>query len=202
MPMRNISEARVPFLSQNDLPEDKRYLFDRLAQESGRPLDLYRVLAHCPDILHQFMRLGSSLRYKTKLNPKLRELAILTVSAINGATWEYLHHLRRARGAGIDENQLVSITVPDGNPAFNDQERAVIRYATEVTRDVQVSDATFEDVNSFLDKVQLVELTMLIAYYNMSTRFLRAMEIPVETEAAELIWKGVNQTTPPSKNQP
>jgi len=191
--MQNISKARLPFLSQNDLPEEKRYLFDRLTQESGRPLDMYRVLAHCPDILHQFMRLGSSLRYKTKLDPILRELAILTVSAMTGATYEYVHHLRRARKVGVNENQLASLSVPEGNPAFNDHERAVMRYAVEMTRDIRASDAAFEGVRSFLDDVQILELTMTVAYYNMSVRFLRTMDIPVETDAAELLWQGTSQ---------
>ena len=191
--MQNESNARLPFLSQSDLPEDKRYLFDRLAEESGRPLDMYRILAHCPDILHQFMRLGSSLRYKTKIDPKLRELAILTVSAATGATYEYMHHLRRARKVGVHENQLASLGVPEGNPAFNDRERAVMRYAKEMTRDVRASDEAFAGVHAFMDDVQLLELTMTIAFYNMSVRFLRTMDIPVEADAAELLWQGSSQ---------
>jgi alkylhydroperoxidase family enzyme len=69
------------------------------------------------------------------------------------------------------------------DPAFNDQERAVIRYATEVTQQVRVSDATFQALGDFLDDEQIVELTLNTGFYNMVVRFLLPMQVDLEPDA-------------------
>jgi alkylhydroperoxidase family enzyme len=51
----------------------------------------------------------------------------------------------------------------------------------EMTRDVEVSDATFAAVKTAVpDNQQTVELVAIIAAYNMVSRFLVALKIDVE----------------------
>ena len=71
------------------------------------------------------------------------------------------------------------------DPAFNEQERAVIRYATEATQQVKVSDATFDALRKSLDEEQIVELTLNIGFYNMVVRFLLPMQVDLEPGARE-----------------
>ena len=174
--------ARLRYLDQEELPEEYRYLFDRLRGESGRVGNLYRVVGHSPRLLHQMMRLGNDLRYKTKLDPKLRELAILTVGRLTGASYEYVHHIALALRNGVTQAQIDGLPVWERHPGFSEQERAVIRYAEAVTRDVKVSDAVFDAVRAFLDDEQLVELTMNIAFYNFIVRILEPMQVELEED--------------------
>ena len=177
--------ARLPYRDRDDLPEEYRYLFDNLARDSGRGGNLFRVMEHSPRLLHQFMRLGSDLRGRTRIDPRLRELAILTVGRLTGAPYEYVHHIAIARRAGVTEEQIAGLPVWERHPAFSEQERAVIRYAETVTREVRVPDDVFEAVRAFLDAEQLVELTMNVAYYNLVVRFLEPMQVELEPEGAQ-----------------
>ncbi len=68
-------------------------------------------------------------------------------------------------------------------PAFNEQERAVSRYATEITQNVKIADSTFDALRTFLDNEQIVELTMNTGFYNMVVRFLSATQVELEPEA-------------------
>src|SRR3712207_3078123 len=129
--------ARLPYVDREQLPEDRRYLFDNLAQESGRVGNLFRTLGHSPRLLHQFMRLGSDLRSKTKLDPKLREIAILTVGRLTGASYEYVHHVAIAKRVGVSQEQIDSIATYERNPTFSEQEVAVMRYAEAITLNVR-----------------------------------------------------------------
>lgn len=172
--------ARLPYRNREDLPEEYRYLFDNLSRESGRVGNIFRAMAHSPRLLHQFMRLGSDLRYRTRLDPRLRELAILTVGRLTGAVYEYVHHLALARQAGVSEAQLAGLPVWERHPAFNEQERAVIRYAETITRDIRVPDAVWQAVRAFLDEEQMVELTLTIAFYNLVVRFLEPVQVDLE----------------------
>jgi alkylhydroperoxidase family enzyme len=130
--------ARLPYLDREDLPEEYRYLFDNLSRERGQVGNLFRVLAYSPRLLHQFLRLGGDLRNQTKLDPVLRELAILTVGRLTAALYEYVHHIAIGRRAGITDEQIAGLPVWERHPAFSDRERAVIRYAETITREVRV----------------------------------------------------------------
>jgi alkylhydroperoxidase family enzyme len=172
--------ARLRYLDREELPEEYRFLFDNLSRESGRVGNLFRTLGHSPRLLHQFMRLGNDLRYKTRLDPALRELAILTVGRVTGAVYEYVHHIAIGKRAGLTEEQIAGLPVWERHPAFTEQQRAVIGYAEAVTRDVRVSDDVFNSVRAFLDDEQMVELTLNIAYYNLVVRFLEPMQVELE----------------------
>jgi len=171
---------RLPYRDKEDLPEEYQYLFDNLSRESGRVGNLFRVMAHSPRLLHQFMRLGSDLRSRTKLDPRLRELAILTVGRLTQAPYEYVHHIPLARRAGVTEDQIDGLPVWDGNPAFSEEERAVICYAEEVTLKIRATEAAFAAVHTFLGDEQMVELTLNIAFYNLVVRFLEPMQVELE----------------------
>jgi alkylhydroperoxidase family enzyme len=172
--------ARLPYRDREDLPEQYRYLFDNLSRDGGRVGNLFRVLGHSPRLLHQFMRLGNDLRNHTRLEPRLRELAILTVGRATAAPYEYVHHIAIGRRAGITDEQIAGLPVWERHPAFSDQDRAVMRYAEEVTRNVRVSDEVFGAVRAFLDEEQMVELTLNVAFYNLVVRFLEPMQVELE----------------------
>jgi len=78
--------ARLPYLNREDLPEADREIFDRLVEERKSPVgNIFRMLAHTPSLLRRFLALGGELRNGTALDPKLRELALMTVGRITGA---------------------------------------------------------------------------------------------------------------------
>src|SRR5439155_24293920 len=97
--------TRLPYLNREDLPENYRHLFDKNLNADGSVSNLFRMLAHSPRLMHQFMRLGHDLRKRTRLDPKLRELVILTVCRVTGDTFEFFLHLNGAREAGLSDRQ-------------------------------------------------------------------------------------------------
>ena len=68
--------ARVRLNETQDLPEDHRWLFERM-EKRGSILNIFRSLSHSPVALRRFMKFGSYFLEEGKLDPKLRELAIL-----------------------------------------------------------------------------------------------------------------------------
>ena len=172
--------ARLRYLDREELPEEYRYLFDNLSRDSGRVGNLFRTLGHSPRLLHQFMRLGNDLRHRTGLDPALRELAILTVGRVTGAVYEYVHHIALAKRAGVTDEQIAGLPVWERHPAFTEEQRAVIRYAEDVTTNVRVSDEVFNAVRAFLDDERMVELTLNVAFYNLVVRFLEPMQVELE----------------------
>jgi len=125
------------------------------------------------------------VRTALELPPKLRELAMCTVAVLNGAKYEFHHHAPEFIKAGGTAKQIEVIQRIDKHDddfsLFNDVERAALMLTIEMTRNVEVSDATFATVKATLpNHQQVVELVGVIAAYNMVSRFLVALGVEPE----------------------
>jgi alkylhydroperoxidase family enzyme len=173
--------ARVPYLNREELPEADREIFDNLTRERGNVGNIFRALANTPNLLRRFLALGGELRNGTALDPKLRELALLTVGRLAEADYEFTHHWNLARSVGVPREKLEALADFENSSSFDDHERAVMRYAVEATRNVKVTDATWNALKAFLDTRRMMELVQNVAFYNMVVRVL----VPVGVELEE-----------------
>jgi alkylhydroperoxidase family enzyme len=179
--------ARVPYLNREDLPEADREIFDRLVDERKTPVgNIFRTLAHTPNLLRRFLALGGELRNGTALDPKLRELALMTVGRLTNAEYEFTHHWNLSLRVGVRHEQLEHLAEFEKSPVFNAQERAVMRYAAEATQNVTVNDATFAALREFLDTRRMMELVQNVAFYNMVVRVLVPLGVEVEPGVKKL----------------
>ncbi len=64
---------------------------------------------------------------------------------------------------------------------FNERERVVLEYAEAMTySDQQVSDGLMQRLSAFFDEDGIVELTGLIAFQNLSSKFNSALDVPAQ----------------------
>jgi alkylhydroperoxidase family enzyme len=176
--------ARLPYLTREDLPEADRDIWDKFVEARGtQPGHVHRIVANAPNLLRRFLGLADELRNCTELDPKLRELALMTVGRITNAEYEFLHHWNISLRVGVKREQLEQLADFENAPVFNDQERAVMRYASEVTTNVGVSEATFEALHRFLDHRRILELAMNVAFYNAVARILVPLGVELEPDA-------------------
>ncbi len=169
--------ARLPYLDKEDLaPEDQDIM--------RRNINLDRILAHSPEGARSFTRLGRFIRHDSRLDPRLREMAILQVGYVTRSPYEYSHHVEIGRGFGVSDDDIRAIAA---ETAGRDSEleplaRAVLRAAREMTDGLAVSHETFAALRQGLDEECLTDLILTIAFYNAVVRFLATMEINVEAE--------------------
>jgi len=176
--------ARVPYVTRNDLPEADRDIFDKFVKERGsEPGHIHRAVANAPNLLRRFLGLANELRNGTQLDPKLRELALMTVGRLTNAEYEFTHHWNISLKVGVKREQLEHLADFGSSPLFNDHERAVMRYASEATTNIKVSDATFNALRAFLDNRLITELVMNVAFYNAVVRVLIPLGVELEAGA-------------------
>ena len=169
--------ARLPYLEQEDLaPEDRKLL--------ARRINLFRILSHSPNGARAFSTLGGYIRNGSKLDPRLRELAILQVGYVTRSPYEYSHHIKLGREFGVkdaDIRALVEETA--GRPStLEPLAKAVLRAAREMTADYAISDATYAQLQKALDAERLTDLVLTIAFYNGVVRLLASLQIDVEED--------------------
>ena len=71
-----------------------------------------------------------------KLDPKLRELAILRTAKACGSNYEWMHHVVVGKGEGVTQEQIDNIENP-GASCFNETERLVVRLCGEMAKNVK-----------------------------------------------------------------
>lgn len=173
--------ARVPLIDEND--GALAALIAKLkGARGGRLLNLYRVLLNSPTIAEAWQAFNSVIRYQSALDEQARELAIMRVSQLNGADYQFQIHARQyAPQAGITQQQIAALDGSEHSSLFQPAHRALLAYADAMTTDIDVSDDVFERLRRHYSNAQIVELTVLIGAYNMHTRVGRALRIDPET---------------------
>ena len=180
---------RIPFWT-TELKTQPAELVQAIAnRRGGTLLNLDRALLWSEPLARGWNVFLKAVRTELPTSRRLRELAICTVALLTGAQYEYYHHAPDFIAAGGTQAQLDALqawTLSDLQQAprsavLNEVDALVIRYAAQMTREVRVSDATFEAMRSHFDTTEIVELTSAIATYNMVARFLVALEITPES---------------------
>jgi alkylhydroperoxidase family enzyme len=69
-------------LTDAQAPEAARGLFKTLQSKLGKVLNIFRVMGHAPDVLQATLAMDQAIKHD--LDPKLRELAYLKTSQLNG----------------------------------------------------------------------------------------------------------------------
>jgi alkylhydroperoxidase family enzyme len=167
--------ARLQYADPNDL--EIRQLVDRIVAERGSVLHLYQMLLHSPPVTEGWLALMTAVRQKSVLSGALRELVIMRIALLNGASYEAEQHAPIALKEGLKQAQLDALADWSASDRFSDDERAVLALADGMTRDVHIDDALFEAVRPHFSARGIVELVVTIASYNMVSRVLEALQI-------------------------
>ena len=173
--------ARVGLVNKDQAAPEIREIFQKMEENGSRVLNVFKVMAHCPQVGYHFLRLGNSILFKGTVPPALRELAILRVGHINRAKYEGTLHVPIALRVGVREEQIDALRDWKNSGKYNEQERAVLQYTDEVTQNIRVKNGTFAAVRSFLNEEGIVELTATIGYYGMVCRILEALQVELES---------------------
>ena len=175
--------ARVKMVQKEQAPPKVKEIYDKIEHHGAKILNLYKVMAHNPDVLLNHMRLGNSLITKSGLSPSLRELAILRVASLAGSEYEWVQHCPVALEAGISNEQIEAIPHWSESTSFSDEERAVLQYTDEVARNVRVQDETFTALQPYLNEQNIVELTLSIGYWGMVARLLVPLQVDIDIQS-------------------
>src|SRR2546425_1793216 len=182
LPQEN--RMRIPFWTPAQAQRDPALVAAIEPRRGGRLLNLDRMLLWSEPLARSWNVFLRTLRQELSLAPRLRELAICVVARATGADYEFHHHAPEFEKAGGSAAKVAALDNPDAaanSALFDALEQNVIRYALASTRAVKVPDALFATLSRQLSPAELIELTAVVAGYNMVARFLVALQVPPES---------------------
>jgi alkylhydroperoxidase family enzyme len=169
--------ARVPYLNPTDLSPDNQDLLKR-------PIALARALVNSPDAARAFFGMGQFIRYGSKLDPRLRELAILQVGWLARSPYEWSHHVKIDHDFGVTDDDIRALIddTAGRSTTLDALTRTVLLAAREITGVGAMAATTFATLQDALGNAQVVDLTLTIAFYCAVVRVLATLAIDVEDE--------------------
>jgi alkylhydroperoxidase family enzyme len=176
--------ARLPYIEKAQVAPENQDLMKR-------EITLYKQLVNSPNALRAFQGLGQFIRYKSKLDTRLRELAILQVGWLARSPYEWSHHVKLGYEFGVSDADIQALIDDTAGKAtsLGALERLILLAAREATNDGAVSHETFEVLRGHLSNELMIDLVMTIAYYNAVVRVLASLEIDVEPEYQKYLEK-------------
>jgi len=168
--------AIVSYISNQDAAEKVKPVFEGMQKKLGAVPNVFRAMAHNPDMLEAFLALNATLP-RTQLNGKLRELAYIKTSELNECDYCLHHHRALGKKAGLNNRQVTETSQGETSDAYDELERDVMRYAEEVTRHINVSDELLGRLKKKLGDREIVELAMTVGIANFTNRVTETLRL-------------------------
>src|ERR1700710_290056 len=146
----------------------------------NRSANIFRMMAHSPDYLRQYCRLGAAIRFRGELDPVLRELAITRTGMLCEAPYEVVAHKRIGKGVGVSDEQNAALEDWEPATCFNEVQRAALAFTDEIVRLRRPTDATFNAIAAKLTPAALVDLQLSVGFYIMTSKFLETFTIDMQ----------------------
>ena len=124
--------ARLPYLEPDQVAPEYRDMLKRNT-------NLHKLLVNSPDMARAFSGLGGYIRFKSKLNPRLRELAILQVGWLEKSEYEFTHHVKIGKEFGVTDEDIKGLMEEtEGKPSqLEPLAKAILRGAREMVKDLR-----------------------------------------------------------------
>ncbi len=169
--------ALIPYVDESRASPEVRELLARLPVK----LNLFRVMAHAGTSVKKVMGLGAAILARQKLDPLLRELAILHAMRLEHGEYEWVQHVPIACDVGATREQVAALEAGAIDaPCFDARQRAVLAFATEVVRSVGASEAATRALLQHLDPQETVELLLALGFYSMMARLTESLKVEID----------------------
>jgi 4-carboxymuconolactone decarboxylase len=189
--------SRIPYLRYDELDPRGQEVWDHivgsrggeLTNDEGGLVGPFNAFVTAPDVGRHLSALGGRLRYKTSIERRLNELAIITVGARWKAEFEWWAHARMAREQGVPE-QVIDAIGRGQEPTFeSDDERVIYAATRQLTGTGQLDAPTYAAAQQLLGDAGMVEFVALCGYYTLVSYLLNAFAVPLPPGAAPM-WDG------------
>ena len=172
-------ECRVPLIERDEVPAEIGALYDKLEAERGRVPNMFKALGNVPALAMGVAGFLKPLMGEGALAAWYKELVATRVASLNRCEYCISSHRFLAGLRGATPEQIASYDSYETGP-FTEKEKAGFRYADRLHESGHaIDEAAFDALRAHFNAQEIIELTMLIAAFEMFPRFNTALRVPV-----------------------
>ena len=176
---------RFPRLAAEQMsPAQREVAAEISAGPRGEVRGPFLALIHNAELARRVQALGEHLRFRSKLPPRLLELAVLVTARRWSCQFEWFMHEKLARKAGLEERIIEAIARAQMPKDMGREESLVHAFCLQAHTTGRVDDATFAAAKELFGLDGVLELLALNGYYSMMAMVLNSSGIPLPEGAA------------------
>lgn len=182
--------ARLPQVRDEDFTDETRAFFGQWTGGIFKDADknpVLRTFAHHPILANAFSPLNIHLLGPNNTLPvKLRQIAIMRVAWITGATYMWSSHLNTSKSCGLTDEFYAPVQRGADDPYFTDLERTVIRATEELVRHQKIGEANWNVLRAEWTEQQLLDFMFTVGCYTMVAGVMRSTGAERQQDLLEL----------------
>lgn len=170
----------IPTPTDHPYPWYLKLLFAVLGRRPGAVTEPMRLWARSPRVFLAFVRMWKALdREGSPLEPALRSLVQVRIAQIDVCPFCVDLNGSIAAQRGVTTEKLLALPRFEGDPLFTERERSALAWAETLTfTSRQVDEPLRRRLRASFTDDEIVELTALVAFQNMSAKFNFGLEVP------------------------
>ena len=171
---------RLTQIPYDALPDTVKPLADDILKVSSAGLGgPYNALLRSPDMARRCFDFLDYLRFRTSVNKRLNEFAILIQARISNAQYEWWAHETIARKAGLSDAVMNDLRECKRPTTMQDDERLVYDYCIQLSLNHRVPDALWQEAVGKMGEQAVIDLTVLSGTYVMVSMLLNATQVGI-----------------------
>ena len=185
--------GRLPLLEPSALSSAQRELYERLTRRAvawadgvpfqartadGRLIGPFNPGLFSPGVAAGVFDFMEAETAATSLDKRVREIVILAVGAVWRSPYELYAHAAAARHVGLPEDVIEALAGGQVPSELSDDEQLAARFALQLTAERRVDAALYAQTEQACGRRALVDLVLLVGFYQTICAVLNAFEIP------------------------
>lgn len=173
-----LKAPRVPLVDLDRLDDDQR---EALKVFPGRPLNIFRTLAHAPKALTRFLDWGNYvLSRRNSLPAREREIVILRTGWLCQSGYEFTQHRAIGLREGLSAAEIDRIKQDASTPGWSSADQALIRATDELHADQFISDGVWAELSRHFDQKQRMDLVFTVGQYTQVSMMLNTFGVQLD----------------------
>jgi AhpD family alkylhydroperoxidase len=141
------------------------------------PPNLFLTMGRQRKLFRSWLRFAGRLMPGGTLPRRETELVILRVAHLRGCAYEFEHHVRLGRRAGVTAPDVDRVKAGPDATGWSPRERTLLRAVDALQRDQDLDDATWIELRAHLDDATAVEFLLVVGHYDLLATFLLTLRV-------------------------
>jgi len=147
----------------------------------GPPPNIFLTLGRHRSLFRKWLLFAGGLMPGGELKRSESELVILGVAHTMRCAYEWDHHERLAKRAGVSEEAIACVR--QGNfeaECFTAREKAFLQACQDLYDRREILEDTWRALVELATEVEIIELCMLVGHYQMLAMTLNTLRVPLD----------------------
>jgi alkylhydroperoxidase family enzyme len=152
------------------------------AAAGGRAPNVFTTLARHRRLFRRWLRFAGALMPGGTLPRAESELVILRVAHNCGSEYEWSHHERLGRAAGLSAAEIEAVRSGPGAGSWSRRQELLLRAVDELHAERTIGDELWAQLRPIYSDEELIELCMLTGHYEMLAMTLNSLRVQPDPE--------------------